>query len=416
MENVYDIRYQKNLIYILDETGKMDSDIVSDDTYKNTAIIVYLYYRDTLPFYYPYLEKVREKIDVYVISSNEDVIQSVRDHMESTGVGQNFTYLLKTNQGRDVSALLVTATEIVKRYKYVCFLHDKKEHRPEMKQEVELWKWNLWENLVSSPSYIDQILALLEKNEALGVLAPPEPIGDHFAAWYACGWYGSFEITKELARALQLKANLTKEKPPITLGTVLWFKTGAIKKLFDKGWNYEDFDDNKLKSPNYLSYGVERIFAYVAQDAGYDTANVMTIEYARVQSNYLQYSVNQIFKEVKDCIPFPTVSNIKRYVDSKKQIIEFLKKNKNIYLYGNGERAKSCCFFLIQQNVLPKGYIVTQKENKVTEGSIPVYALAEFQETSDVGIIITVEASNARKEIRENLERAGIYNYIQFME
>lgn len=155
----------------------------------------------------------------------------------------------------------------------MCFIHDKKEHKPATEKETKLWVENLWGNLIGSSSYIDSILGLLGENERLGILSPPDPIGDHFCTWYGFGWHDSYEITKKLADYLHLEADISEDKPPITIGTALWFKTAALRKLFETGWDYKDFDDHKLDDNNYLSYGIERIFAYVAQDVGFDTGS-----------------------------------------------------------------------------------------------------------------------------------------------
>lgn len=270
MKNVYDIRREKNLIYILSEKAYADEELLLSEIYSQTAIIIYLYYIESLSEYYNYIENIPHNIDLYIVSSREEVLEEVRKQLNLL-CRQNVKYLWKENRGRDVSALLIVGRDIVSRYKYVCFLHDKKEHNEGIKKDTLLWIENLWGNQIGSPYYIDSILKLFENNKDLGILAPPEPVGDNFDAWYGYGWYRSFDITKAIADKLCLNADLDPNIPPITFGTVLWFRSCAMHKLFDADWKYEDFDDEKLSDENYLSYGIERIFAYVAQDAGYDT-------------------------------------------------------------------------------------------------------------------------------------------------
>ncbi len=74
MENVYDLRYKKNLIYILPERVCTEGEKLSSEIYARAAIIIYLYYMDTLPVYYAYINNIPEDIDIYVISSRCDML------------------------------------------------------------------------------------------------------------------------------------------------------------------------------------------------------------------------------------------------------------------------------------------------------------------------------------------------------
>ncbi len=318
MKNVYDIRYENNLIYVLSSAPEA----LWQEIYSDTLIIVYLYYLDTLSVYLHYLDGIPEAIHVCLVSSRKEVLREARRHMEASG-RKNIRYILKENRGRDVSALLVTCADLIKDYEYVCFLHDKKERSAEVKRDTELWIKNLWGNTVGSAGYIGRVLQLFLENPSLGVLAPPEPVGDHFCTWYGYGWHDSFGITEELVEKLCLDTDIRQDKPPVTIGTALWFRRDALQKLFDHGWEYSDFDDEGLRRQDYLSYGIERIFPYVAQDAGYDTGTVMTEAYAAIQTNYLQHAANLIFKEAEPFFPVNNLADLERYRSNKSSVIEF---------------------------------------------------------------------------------------------
>ena len=60
------------------------------------------------------------------------------------------------------------------------------------------------------------------------------------------------------------------------------------------------------------------------------------------------------------------------------------------------------------------GYLVSEAgEKKVSEG-LSVIVLSEISIKDDAGIIITVFEQAARESIRKNLERQGLYNYMEF--
>lgn len=414
MKNVYDIRYEKNLIYV--RSSDQDARLgIPDAIFQDTVIILYLYYQDTLSVYWPYIDGIPEEINVCLISSREEVLWEARKHLEAAGRG-GVRYILKENRGRDVSALLVAGADIIKDYKYVCFLHDKKEHSEEWKKDTELWIENLWGNMIGSAGYIQHILNLFLKNPVLGVLVPPEPVGDHFNAWYGYGWNHSFEITEELVRKLELNTDIRLQKPPITLGTVLWFKRDAMQKLFQYGWKYSDFDDESLKTPHYLSYGIERIFSYVAQDAGYDTGTVMTETYAAKQTKHLQHAANLFLKEAEVFFPVTTLVSLECFKRNQGRVIEFAKKNKEVYLYGAGKIGQLCLSVLRKENMQPAGFIVSKSDGNPMVECLPVIELDRLECPQRKAVIITVYEPAAQREIAEMLEERGCWNYIVMLE
>lgn len=411
MKNVYDIRYENNLIYALSSAPEA----LWQEIYSDTLIIVYLYYLDTLSVYLPYLDGIPEAIHVCLVSSRKEVLREVRRHMEASG-RKNIRYILKENRGRDVSALLVTCADLIKDYEYVCFLHDKKERSAEVKRDTELWIKNLWGNTVGSAGYISRVLQLFLENPSLGVLAPPEPVGDHFCTWYGYGWHDSFGITEELVEKLCLDTDIRQDKPPVTIGTALWFRRDALQKLFDHGWEYSDFDDEGLRRQDYLSYGIERIFPYVAQDAGYDTGTVMTEAYAAIQTNYLQHAANLIFKEAEPFFPVNNLADLERYRSNKSSVIEFAERNREVYLYGAGIMGQFCLSLLRKENIQPEGFVVSKGDGVSMVDCIPVLELDRLEHLPGRAVVITVYALEVQDEIAKMLEERGCRNYIRMWE
>lgn len=415
MKNVYDIRFEKNLTYILPEKAYADAENISSEVYAQTAIIIYLYYIDTLSVYYRYIDNISKNIDIYVISSREEVLEEVRAYINASYRGKVF-YILKENRGRDVSALLITGRDIIQKYRYVCFLHDKKEHLPEEKPDIDLWITNLWGNQIGSPDYIDEIIRIFECNENLGILVPPEPIGDHCTTWYGYGWHESYDITKQIADQMELHADIRCDKPPITFGTVLWFRTRALAKLFNMNWRYSDFKDDKLQCRNYLSYGLERIFAYVAQDAGYETGTVMTMSYAEKQTSYLQYAINTLMRAKDDFFPISEINKLNIYKKNRRKVVEFGKAAKRLYLYGAGQMGNFCLSLLRQESIFPSGFIVSKANGGFMLCGIPVILIDELEAAQDIAVIITVEQTDVQEEIVAQLVSRGISNFIRFWE
>ena len=189
-----------------------------------------------------------------------------------------------------------------------------------------------------------------------------------------------------------------------------------MQKLFDHGWEYSDFDDEGLRRQDYLSYGIERIFPYVAQDAGYDTGTVMTEAYAAIQTNYLQHAANLIFKEAETFFPVNNLADLERYRSNKSSVIEFAERNREVYLYGAGTMGQFCLSLLRKENIQPEGFVVSKGGGVSMVDCIPVIELDRLEHLPGRAVVITVYTLEVQDEIAKMLEERGCRNYIRMWE
>lgn len=408
MKNVREIRDEKNLYYIMSE----ESLTGSVSCYKDTAVIICLYYEDSMEKYSGYIDNIPEDIHVYIISSNKELYEPILEYIEKNK-NRKIELVKKKNRGRDISALLVAGREICLKYKYICFVHDKHKKEEVPDSEFDLWIENLWGNSLGGQIYIQNVLNCLEMNEELGVLAPPEPIGTYINAWYINAWGDkTFVLAEQLAKELNLKCDLDIDKSPITFGTVFWAKSIALRKLFKKEWKYEDFDDEPLGRET-ISHAIERIIGYVAQDAGYDTGTLMNTTYA---GKMLSYTQQRFFPMYQLLVKDYCINDIDFFLNKQKCIYDFCKKNKKVYLYGAGKIGKCCLHFLRAGGVEPTGFVVTGNNQKYEriEGLL-VEELASVKDVEEIGFIIAVGRRLA-DEIEENLKFRRVENYIRYLE
>ncbi len=411
MENIRDIRDRKELYYVLDE--QVSSYHMSLEEKENTAIVTYMYYPENAENYYQYLKEIPDGISVYIISSNPEIYTMYEAYVNKRA----HTYFVKKeNRGRDVSALLVAGREIVKKYKYVCFVHDKKEKAKFLVEDTELWIQNLWENTIKTGTYIENVIGVFERNDNLGLLAVPEPVGTYINAGYINSWGKNFANTKALAEKLELNCDIDIQKTPITLGTVFWCKTNAMKKLFDISWTYEDFPDEPLASDGTISHAIERILGYVAQDMGYDTGTIMTSSYAAKYISFLQSGMQQTFMQLRSMTGIANMAEFNCLEQNRERIAAFFERNKSVCLYGAGIRGRDCITFCESIGYYPDKIIVSEQKGQKEElMGIPIVSIDEIENKDDVGIIITV-GFQLQSAIIKNLQEKGIKNYICYVE
>lgn len=407
MKNIYDIRKAKTLQFIF-PTNQSAFPFPNEEL-KKIAVVVHLYYTEKVEFYSTYLNQLPEEITLYIFSSKDETIAEAQKH-----VRHNKTlYLKKENRGRDLSAFLVAFRPYLAPYDLLCFIHDKKERAPWEKTDADKWNENLWGNMIATAPYIYNVLHLLEQHPELGMLFPPEPIGDYRTAWFSASWEENYDNCLELAKKMRLSADIRKTKPPIALGSVFWARKEVLSKLFDMNWEYEDFPAEPMPRDFTISHAIERIFGYLAQDAGYDAATIMTEQYASWSLLFLQDHFRKLFFEVSDRIGMDTLRSFDVLCVKKERILDYVKTHMTVYLYGAGKYGKALLKLLREEGVEPSGFTVTKKsEGQEFLDGLKVYEIIDpVMRNPGVGVVLTVFYPQ-QKEMLEELEKNGIHDFI----
>lgn len=398
MDNVYDIKQEKNLNYILPVRTELIKDL-SDVLERRIAVIIHLHYLDTIEYYLKYIEEIPSSMDIIFTFSD----YKVKEALQKTAIGKrgNCKYIEKQNRGRDISSFLVACRREIMTYEYICFLHDKREKSAVLKKDVEKWIRCLWENMIGSSEYIKNIVLTLYQNQTLGLLTPPFPVTDHLSTFYMRAWGHNFGITKALADKLGLNCNLDITKPPITLGTVFWAKTAALKKLFEIDWRYENFDEEPLKDDGTLSHAIERILAYVAQDAGYESGWVMSDQYAGIHFEQIQYALKKAFNKLEASLGISWISEIDDFESNLRELLNFVNKFDKFYIYGAGILGMKYFTMLKNEQKLPVAFLVSDslKNPQYIQG-IPVCLISDIDLNERCGIIVAVAEIYQEEVIR----------------
>lgn len=405
MNNVRTIRKDKGLYFILDHSqskGVPDGKI---------AVFVNLYYLNMVEYCLTYLERLDKRVDIYIASSNQEVLERTHCIVEQHGA-RNIKLWEKDNRGRDVSALLVTFRNVAMKYDFFCFIHDKKEKRIQQKADIDLWVKNLWGNTLGSQCYVDNVLEIFAKNPQVGLLVPPEPIGEDTHTWYSNSWFQNLETTMDLADKLKLHCDISYENAPITIGTVFWARSLALKKLLEDEWQYEDFPLEPMPVDGTLGHAVERVLAYVAQDAGYDTGTIMTAPYAEKQLAMAQEHMYRTYQILDRHWGVGSLRDLLRMDANYELLSAFCMEHEPIILYGAGLIAKSVRSALGLMGFAVRGFVVTEKQTVPEEiCGLPVMGIDDLIYEERMGIIISVN-SDFRGQVIAELEKRCIKDYL----
>ncbi|NEW66168.1 rhamnan synthesis F family protein [Carnobacteriaceae bacterium zg-84] len=282
-----DIVKNMNLVYILQKNGKKDiSHILAT---RKIALVMHVYFMDLLDDTFEKVSVMPKEAHIYLTTNTREKQILIQEKFKHSKFAHLDVRLIE-NRGRDVSSLLVGVKDVIMDYDYVCFAHDKKTAQVTPTIRGAGFAYKCFENTLGSQRFVCEVIETFESNSRLGLLTPPEPNHAIFFPTLGAEWGPNYDITKELAKELQLTVPISSDKPPVApFGTMFWFRPKAMKPLFDKDWEYTDFPEEPNKIDGTLLHAVERIYPFIVQQSGYYPAIGMTDKFAAIEYGNLKH-------------------------------------------------------------------------------------------------------------------------------
>ncbi len=375
------------------------------------CVVAFFYYEDKIDEYIDYLKKIPEEIFLYIVSSKEDVLLKLREkNIRSASI----EYRLKDNRGRDVSAIFVACRDLFSKYKYLCFVHDKKEKIESVKEDIRQWEKGIWNNLLLNDIYIRNVIAYLDSNSDVGLLVPPYIMSWNSTPSPRMHWLNNNkENTEKLAyRILNKKILIDNTLPSVAIGTCFWCKCDALSSICDCLSDYTDFPEEPLENDGTISHAVERVLPYVAIGMGYMTKQVMASAYASERMKKYEELIFE-YADLAEAGLGISSTNMLQKLNSNKRLSDFCKNNNEIYLYGAGRVGNDAFKYLTRVlGISIAGYIDERKHDEIVNG-VRVFLLSEV--SNDSGIVISVGVA-LFDEVFLHLKEKGYDNTIWFLD
>ena len=263
----------------------------------------------------------------------------------------------------------------------------------------------MWDNLLKSESYIENIVNLFEKNSRLGILAPPEPMHTDYFCLLGNGWAGSQCVTERLLASLGVSVVIDSENTPFLLSMSFWCRTEALRKLFSYPFAYEDFPDEPLPLDGTINHAIERCLMYVAQDAGYFSGTVENNEYASLQIGNLQRILSQIVCRASDNAYFTSFHGLCKAYEGTNWL-EFCKQYQMVYIYGAGVFGQRLWHIAQKKGVSVAGFIISDGQRMSADKAVSCKYLSQVPVSDEIGIVVAA-ARKYKAEIIDNLLQHG---------
>lgn len=301
--NPYVLWRNLNLTYIFPK----DKISCSYNQVVDTILIVHLYYMDLFEKNILYLRNLPPRVEIIITTDNKDKIEILRE-LCATKLRNKYRIILVNNKGREWGAFLLYVKKYIKSYKYFGFIHDKKSNQMFYSTVGMAFNEYIWENMLSSIDYVENVIELLEQEKRIGMLAPP--VVYHGEFWkHSCDfWTNCFEGTSTLAKRLGLKFLPQREVPVLTVGSCFWGRVDVFSSLFKISFSEDDFPDEPMAIDGTFNHFLERILPFVVQNSGCCTGIILSNEYAKYDITNLRSMMQMVEKGLEQYLQIDTTS------------------------------------------------------------------------------------------------------------
>ncbi len=289
-QNMADIKKRLQLNYVISSKYKKPR----NNSIKKIALVLHIYYIELAEFCRKYVESVPDYVDVFITVPDERRLQVAKAVFKD--IPNKTEFRITGNIGRDVAPFIVGCRDVIENYELICKVHGKKVYQVKPMSLGESWAYECFENLLGNRCVTENIIALFENDPRLGIVSPPIP---HHGPYYPTigkgEWGENYKIVEKLAKKLNINVDINRKKEPnAPLGSMFWVRTAALKPLFRHNWKYSDMPKEPIADDNTVLHGIERLYPFSAQEAGYYCADIVSSSYAPVEINSLKFQEDEL--------------------------------------------------------------------------------------------------------------------------
>lgn len=280
---------------VFSDALEIDAQALEHVSRMRAAAILHCYYVDML-------EELMERIDylpcekhVVVTTDTEAKRVQIENTLQARGEASFEVRVVESNEGRDVSAFLVTCADVLRdeQYDVVVKLHSKRS--PQDGAVAAGWfKRHLFDNLLSSTNYAANVLNLIREKPEIGIVIPP--VVNIGYPTLGKSWFGNKQLAKQLTQKLGITTPLDESTPLASNGSMFIARPKALRTLVDAGFTYADFEGSY--SDGSLAHTLERLFTYSSLGAGMPVYTVQSSKMASINYGFLEYRLQNFSQDL----------------------------------------------------------------------------------------------------------------------
>jgi len=221
--------------------------------------------------------------------------------LESWATTNGHTYELRVtpqSPGRDMADFFVACRDVIQsdRFDLVVKLHMRRAPWKTMNR-LRYFRRYQFDNLLSSPGYVRNLLALFEKEPQLGVVFPPMVHVGY--ATMGRGWAMLQPHAQRLAKRLKITVPLDTVSPLAPYGGMWVGRPEAFSALTQHRWTFGDYGWKSERRYGHLAHLQERLVSASAGQSGFYCRTVLNYTHAEISHTALEYKVDQMFSTTR---------------------------------------------------------------------------------------------------------------------
>lgn len=259
------------------------------------AAILHIFYVDMTDELLDLVDALPGPYDLVVTTPDADKAVEIREIVSRRArAGRAVDVrVLPSNDGRDQSAFLIECRDVLLggEYDLIVKLHTKKTPQDGFNVGRH-FKSQQFTNLLNSPGYAANLIALFQKEPGLGLVYPPTiHIG---YPTIGRGWWSNKAGFMKLCTQLGIQVPLDEISPLAPYGSMYVARPESLRLLVEHEWSYADFGGAEAYRDGGLAHILERMPSYAAGELGFHTRTVSTAEYMSISHTSLEFNLDQM--------------------------------------------------------------------------------------------------------------------------
>lgn len=262
------------------------------------AVIAYIGYETSIESCCKYFASFSEDTDFYLAAADETVKEKILDSITDIYSIKKYHITVIEKIGEHLPSLLISGKDAVLsgQYDYICFMHDKKIKQENRKMQ-ENFVLRSYRSMFGTKSVVDNIIYTFDDRPEIGMISPmPAYHGDYFP-YIIGGKNENYKLLEELAKKFGIVHTDLNTSAGIP-GIAFWFRASAMKKIFEKNWDYTDFSETSEEDTEHenekIMCVIEELFPILVQDSGYFPVYALTDSQARSEVTDLTFLTKQL--------------------------------------------------------------------------------------------------------------------------
>lgn len=264
------------------------------------VVVAHIFYDDMVGEIMEKVEMLPGEFDLVVTVPDSAKAERIRSALSLRAPrGSVEVRVVESNNGRDQGAFLVGCRDVVldDRYDVLLKVHSKKTPQ-DASNAAAHFKSQQFGNLLDSPQYAASVLGLFQKEPRLGLAYPPMVHIGYGTVGHA--WWANRPAFVELAAELGISVPVDELSPLAPFGSMYFARPDALKQLFERTWQYDDFGGVEAYVDGGLAHVLERMPSYAAGERGFYTRTISNPDYYAVSYTALDYNLDQMSSTMPD--------------------------------------------------------------------------------------------------------------------